>query len=177
MGDRYKWQSGTNSQRLILLLTKAFLFICLAMIFYQDIKERAVWWFLFPAFLIMAGILHYSQSLPSLFLINIGVNFLIMSIIIAISYIYAQLKMKVQFLDEAFGIGDLLFFLGLTLAFPTISFVIIMVFSLLFSLGLHLLLSKNSIHKTVPLAGYASFFLIFIYSVHWAGYYNNLYFY
>lgn len=146
------------------------------MIFYQDIKERAVWWFLFPVFLITAGLLHYLQSLNILFLMNVGLNFLIMSIILSISYIYAQLKLKVKFFDEAFGIGDLLFFLGLSLAFPTITFVIVMVFSLLFSLGLHLLLSKKSIYKTVPLAGYASLFLMLIYSAHWLGIYENLYF-
>lgn len=146
------------------------------MIFYQDIKERAVWWFLFPVFLLTSGFLHYFKSLNSLFLITVGLNFLIMSIILAISYIYAQLKLRVKFFDEAFGIGDLLFFLGLSLAFPTITFVIVLVFSLLFSLGLHLLLSKKSIYKTVPLAGYASLFLMLIYTAHWLGIYDNLYF-
>jgi hypothetical protein len=162
---------------LILLVLKGILAICLCTIFYQDIKERAVWWFLFPVFLVTAGTLHFINTLTSIFFINIGLNLLLTSIILGVSYIYALLKLKIQFINEAFGLGDLLFFLGFIFSFPTFTFIILLVFSLLFSLGLHLLLSyDHSKYKTVPLAGYASLFLLLIYSADWLGIYDNLYF-
>jgi hypothetical protein len=59
-------------------------------------------------------------------------------------------------------------------AFPTLSFIVILVFCLIFSLILHLFLADNS-QQTVPLAGYASFFLILVYLSSWFVFYIKLY--
>lgn len=157
------------------IVVKLILVISLLIIFYQDFRKRAVWWFLFPLFLLASGYLHYVNSIFNIFLLNSGLNFLIMSIILSISFLYAQLKLRVSFFKEAFGLGDLLFFIGLTVAFPTISFIVLFVFSLLFALGLHLLLSVSDKKTTVPLAGYSSLFFLLIYLAHWSGLYKNLY--
>lgn len=158
----------------MILAIKLILLISLLIIFYQDIRMRAVWWFLFPAFLLTSGYLHFLDSPDGMFVIFSGLNFLFMSIILSISFLYAQYKMKVKFFKEAFGLGDLLFFLGLTVAFPTMAFIVVLVFSLLFSLVLHLFFDKSG-QSTVPLAGYASLFLILVYLTNWTGIFKNLY--
>lgn len=154
---------------------KILLILSLASILYQDIKERAVWWFLFPIFFIISGFLHFKESIFSLFFLNISFNFIAVVIIFFCSFLYSRFKMKVNFLQDAIGLGDLLFFFGLSLAFPTGSFAVILVFSLIFSLALHVALSGKQQIKTVPLAGYSSLFLICIYISHWTGLYKNLY--
>ena len=157
-----------------LAASKVILLSSLSIIFYQDIKYRAVWWFLFPAFLVSAGFLYFLNSPVEIMLLNFGLNLLVLTLILSISFLYARFKMKVLFFKEAFGIGDLFFFLGLTVAFPTLSFIVILVFCLIFSLILHLFLAHNS-QQTVPLAGYASFFLILVYLSNWFLFYNNIY--
>lgn len=152
---------------------KVTLIFSLIGICYQDHKYRAVWWFIFPIFFFTAGFLFFSH-IENLYFLNIGFNLLILSTILSISYVYALYKMKVKFLNGAFGIGDLFFFLGVAVAFPTITFVILFVFSLFFSLLLHFILSKTR-QETVPLAGYASLFFIFIYLSDWLGFCENLY--
>lgn len=155
------------------IVVKLLILSCLLVMIYQDIKERAVWWFLFPVLLISAGYLHLSNSIQEMFIIESLLNVLILSCILSISFLYVRLKMKVSFFKSAFGIGDLFFFLILTVAFPTVAFIVILVFSLIFSLVLHLFVSKKE--QTVPLAGYSALFLILVYSSHWTGIFQNLY--
>lgn len=159
-----------------MLVIKLILIGSLGLIFYQDLKERAVWWFLFPLFIMTAGYLYYQQTLPQVFLQNIGLNLIGMTIVLGVSFLYAQFKMKVNFFRDAFGLGDLLFFLGIAIAFPSISFAVLFVFSLIFSLVLHFTVSRTKTQVNIPLAGYASLFLLFVYFSHWFGMYNNLYF-
>ena len=162
---------------MIVTLALRFLLITgLSIILYQDLKERAVWWFLFPLFALLAGYLHYNESLSWFFLPNILFNLMAVAGIFISAYLYAHFKMKVDFFQEAVGWGDLLFFLGLAVAFPSQAFLVILVFSMIFSLGLHTFISRSKKNDTVPLAGYASLFLICIYLSSWLGLYKNLYF-
>lgn len=155
------------------ILVKLLIIICLLIMVYQDIKERAIWWFLFPPLLISAGFLHLSNSPEGMLLLVSMFNILILTIILSVSFLYVQFKMKVSFFKKAFGTGDLLFFLILSVAFPTVAFIVILVFSLIFSLVLHLIISKQE--QTVPLAGYSALFLILVYSAHWTGVFKSLY--
>lgn len=98
-------------------------------------------------------------------------------IVFAGAFIYSRYKIKVSFFKEAIGLGDLFFFLGLTVAFPSETFLVLLVFSMVFSLLIHAVISKKpNQFQTVPLAGYASLFLICVYLSNWAGLYKNLYF-
>lgn len=151
------------------------LVVCLLTITIQDIKDRLVWWFLFPVFIFCSGFLHFSRSLEEIFIINLSLNYLILAFIFFICFLYARFKMKLNFFRDTFGIGDLLFFIGLATAFPTLSFTVIFVAVLVFSLLLHLILSRKKTVETVPLAGYAAFFLLLIFLSDWTNVYQNLY--
>lgn len=160
---------------MITLLVKLTLITGLVTILFQDIKERAVWWFLFPVFLISSGWLHFQESISGMFWKHVVINLACFAFIILLAFLYAILKMKVNFLKDSMGLGDLCFFFALSFAFPTGSFVVLLVFSMVFSLLLHLFLQHKNEGTTVPLAGYASLFLIFIYLSNWMGVYSKLY--
>jgi hypothetical protein len=141
-------------------------------IFYQDIKERSVYWFLFPIVACTAGYLYYINTFFDLFWRTTVVNLGIIALIFLVLQTYTKFKLKTD-LKEVFGLGDALLFIGLCVAFPIASFIIFFVFSLFFSLILHFVL-KNKI-ESVPLAGYMSVFFIAVYLIHWTGFLPNLY--
>ncbi|WP_280931872.1 hypothetical protein [Aquimarina sp. 2201CG14-23] len=158
-----------------MLILKGLVMFNLGYITYQDLDNREVYWFLFPSLSMLLGLLHYNNVLPIHFKNAILINTGLIGTIIAVLYIYSLIKIKRPFFKEVFGIGDAMFFLALAIAFPTITFMIIFVFSLLFSLGIWLIVKNNSRHNTIPLAGYMSLFLALILIGNWATSIINLY--
>ncbi len=150
-----------------MLFLKSLILFNLGFISFQDLKNREVYWFLFPLLIILLGYLHYSNTSQINFVISSGINLVLIFSIIAILYIYTLLKIKRPFFSEVFGIGDALLFIAIALAFPTITFVIIFVFSIFFSLAVWIILKNTLKHKTIPLAGYISIFMILIYLGDW----------
>ncbi len=157
-----------------MLAIKTILIVCLGMIVYQDLKERQVFWFLFPIFALSGAGLFYKNTLPELFYISVGLNFMFITILLLFVFLYAKIKLKSSF-SQAFGLGDVLLFIGLVFSFSTISFLIVFVFSLLFSLVVHLIVKQFSKFQTVPLAGYISLFFGMIYLSNWFGIISSLY--
>ncbi len=158
-----------------MLILKGLIVINLGWVAYQDLKSRAVYWFLIPLLIVLLGVLHYSNVLQIHFLNAIMMNVGIIFAIISILYLYAILKIKKSFFKEVFGIGDALFFLALAAAFPTFTFIVIFVFSLFFSLFLWLTFKNKSAHNTIPLAGYMALFLILVFITNWLTNATNLY--
>lgn len=143
-------------------------------IFYQDIKERNVYWFLFIITASSAGYLYYTNTFFELFWRTSVINLGIIGIIFLVLGTYSKFKLKVA-LKDVFGLGDALLFIGICFAFPVAAFITFFVFSLLFSLLLHILFKQKIKDKTVPLAGYMSLFFVVVYNFHWAGFIPNLY--
>ena len=158
----------------MILVLKIILISTLGFIFYQDLKERMVYWFLFPILGICGAVLFYNSTLPELFYVSIGMNFIFITILLLTIYLYARLKFKSNFKD-AFGLGDILLFIGLIFSFSTVSFLVIFVFSLLFALVLHLNIKQHSKLQSVPLAGYISLFFGIAYLAQWSGIISSLY--
>ncbi|WP_299600639.1 hypothetical protein [uncultured Aquimarina sp.] len=158
-----------------MLLLKGLIILNLIYIIVQDIKNRKVYWFLFPSLLMLLGYLHYKNVLPIHFKNSIVINIGVIVSIMLILYAYARIIMKRSFFKDVFGLGDALFFTVLAVAFPTISFIILFVFSILFSLFTWLITKKNAKHETIPLAGYMSLFFIFIFLGNWITDTINLY--
>lgn len=63
---------------------------------------------------------------------------------------------------KTIGLGDLFFFLILATSFPTISFLVILSLSFIFSLLFFITLKPILKKKTVPLAGLQALFLMLI---------------
>lgn len=174
MGDRRERETQANGQRLILgVVLKLLLLFSLGYIVWQDIKERRVYWFLFPLVGVFCAILHYKNTLPELFLIAVSVNVVFVLVLIAVIFLYARLKMKAK-INDVFGWGDAFLFIGLAFSFSTISFIIIFISALIFSLVVHLFLKKDK-HETIPLAGYMCVFFGIAYLSHWSGLIDSVY--
>lgn len=167
-----------------LVILKIIVLMSLMLIFIQDIKHRQVWALLLPVYAVTGGWLFLNSVITDVFLSSIFINLSLVTILFFINFLIAKFILKKSLFKEAIGLGDVLFIIGLAVSFPTISFVNFLVFSLLFSLSVHLLLklfsargnSNNSMLKnSVPLAGYMSIFLIGIYVCNWMGYIDSIY--
>lgn len=144
------------------------------MVFIQDRKDREVYWFLFPIIAMASGVLLYNTILPELFYITLLINIIFISILITVVFLYSKIKLKTSIINT-FGLGDSLLFIALAFTFSSISFMILFVFGLMFSLLIHIVFKKNSRYKTVPLAGYLSLFFMIIYLSYWLGITPNIY--
>lgn len=144
------------------MIIQSLLILFFLFIFFQDYKNRLVYWFLFPSI----GLLSFYIQFSKIGIINAGINAifnLFFTFLILITcYLYSRFKLKKN-IKEALGIGDILFFLFISLTFSITSFFVFFVFSLLFSLSLHQLLKHKNKDKTVPLAGYMSLFFATVY--------------
>lgn len=145
--------------------------VILGYITYQDSKEQQVYLLLFPLIGILMGLKHFLNSSLGPFLYAIGINLIVITIMMLSIYLYSRFKLN-QKLLKVFGLGDLLLFICLALAFSSLSFIVIFVASLIFSLLLHLSLRSKD---TVPLAGYMSLFLSVVYIGSELNLINNLY--
>jgi hypothetical protein len=153
---------------------KIVLIMSLIMVFYQDLKERQVYWFLFPIIAICSGVLLYNTMFIELFFTTIIINILFIIILLSVVFIYSKLKLKTQ-ISNTFGLGDGLLFFTLAFTFSSVSFLILFVFGLVFSLLIHIAIKKKSEFTTVPLAGYLSLFFSIAYLSHWAGIIKSVY--
>lgn len=133
------------------------------LIFYQDTKDRMVYWFLYP----VTGILSFTIQAMYVGLqsaiINSLMNLCFIAVILIVGYVYSLTIMKKPFINGSMGSGDILLFLFLSFTFTTITFIVLFVFSLCFSLLLHFYFKNKSAFNNVPLAGYISLFFSMVY--------------
>lgn len=142
---------------------KLILILVFIIVLYQDFNNRLVYWFLYPIIGILAfAIQLYNLPLTIVFF-NLGFNLLFVTLILGVSYLYVRYR-NLDF-KNAIGIGDILFFVFISCTFSIVSFFVLFVFSLLFSLIVHLVLSDKKEEQTVPLAGYMSLFFGVVYAV------------
>jgi hypothetical protein len=147
---------------------------CLAFIFLQDVKDRKVSLFLLLSGMFLGGALHMSQQNWLFFLFNIGANIGVVFFIFIILWGYAKIKLQ-KSIFEVFGLGDLLFFLLLSVSLPTLSFLVLFTASLVFSLLLFLLLKSTFKEKTVPLAGFQALFFSLVLVMNEVSHLINIY--
>lgn len=146
-----------------MLYFKLLLVSVFAIILYQDFKNRLVYWFLYPIIGILAFVVQLHNVPLRLAFFNLGINLLFVSLILGISFIYIRFR-NLNF-KNTIGIGDVLFFIFISGSFAIVSFLILFVFALFFSLILHMVLSSKENDKTVPLAGYMALFFGSVYAI------------
>ena len=143
-------------------LLKIILILLFFTILYQDCKDRMVYWFLYPLIGILAFAIQFLILPIDSIMLNISSNLALVLFLLLVSYLYVRVR-KLKF-SKSFGLGDVLFFIFISFTFSIISFIILFIFSLIFSLLAHFALSKKSYDKTVPLAGYMSLFFGTVYA-------------
>lgn len=145
-------------------------------IFFQDLKNREVHLFWFFILLFSTAFLYIQNTVWQVFLISSLINLTIVLIISFITFLYIKFKLKMNF-EQAFGLGDLLFFIAVSFAFATYSFLMVFVIGLLFSLLMHIIVKRFQTKQSVPLAGYMSLFFALCYIGMWTGIIQSLYIY
>ena len=140
------------------LVLEIIFIITLGLLFYQDIKEQKVSIWILLIGIALGGIIHYLHQVQIVFLSNIGANIIFITLIFLVLWGYAKFKLKKK-IFEVFGEGDLFFFILLAVSLPILSFLMVFVFSLIFSLLVFILLKSTFKESTVPLAGLQSLFL------------------
>jgi hypothetical protein len=113
---------------------------------------------------ILAIGLHYKSKTLLISWIDLGLNLSFIILNTAALWLYVYLRdHKAPFLDSRIGLGDILFWVSIIPFFEIERFIVIFVLSLVFTLGLHLILLKGNIYgvnKSVPLAGFQSLFIL-----------------
>lgn len=147
----------------ILLLFTPILFS----IIYQDFKDRAVVWFLFPLIAILSSITQFFVGKSTkLFFQGVFFNIAFLLIQFTLLYLYFVIKdkkMKINF-KEKIGLGDILFLLAICFLLSPFNFIAYYIISLFMSLVVYLFYlllpsASNKQPQSIPLAGLQSFFL------------------
>ncbi|MEQ5790801.1 hypothetical protein J4E06_07040 [Muricauda sp. NFXS6] len=127
---------------------------------YQDIHDREVIWVLFPLLGTSLALTFGLQVGMSLYAMTILINLILTSCVILLLYTITRFLFKKTFLNVSFGLGDLLLLYIIALGFPTMTFVFLLVGSLLFSVVSFFTMKLLLKTKTVPLAGLMGLFLM-----------------
>lgn len=158
---------------MFLYIIQFLLLLCFFCVFWQDFKERKVYWFLFLLIGMFCAYLNYQSTLPELFAIGSLINGLFILSLTTLVFLYSKFKLKTAF-GNAMGWGDVFLFFALIFSFSTVSFIVIFISSLIFSLITHLVIKKEA-RETVPLAGYISLFFAMTYIAYWTGFIDAVY--
>lgn len=146
----------------MILTLKIVLVLLCALIAFQDFKERMVSWILFPLVGLILGFLYVLQTSFEQFYPFVFTNMLLVTGIVLVLFLYTRYIARMQFLNVSFGLGDLLFFYAFALGFPTITFLILFVAAIVFSLIVFVITKRKAANDTIPLAGLMGFFLIVV---------------
>ena len=139
--------------------TTIILFICLFLVFWQDLKNRTIH-VLLPMLIFTTS--YYLISLKSnLVLVILGTNVSFFIITFSILIIYMSLKSK-KFLNpfaHYFGLGDFLFYISISPLFYLKNYIIYFILSMVFAILVKSIFNKKISTISVPLAGLSSFLL------------------
>lgn len=121
----------------------------IGVIFYQDLKMRAIWWFLPPV--LFAGLsLIFRESL-----VVAGMNIAFLATLLTALTIYVRIRFgSWNLFRQYFGIGDALFLAAVSPMLPTTYFVWFFTAGTLCSLVAHLVVTAFRKQDTIPFAGY-----------------------
>lgn len=141
--------------------------VCLGIMAYQDMRKREVSWLLFPLLGISLGLAFSLQVGLTVFLYTTLLNLVLVTVIMVLLWAITTFIFKKAFLNVSFGLGDLLMLYVCALGFPTMTFVYLLVGSLLFSLVAFMVMKLVLQSQTVPLAGLMGLFLIAMTLLSW----------
>lgn len=148
-----------------MLVIKILTLIVLLLIFVQDVKERSVYWFLFPVLVMLFFLTHLLEHhlfadtwLPVL----INISFLALQFVLVSVYFSVKNKGWVNITTDLLGLGDILFLVSLAFYLSVLNFLFFYIVSLIVVLLVWVFwqaIAKEK-GKQIPLAGLQA--LVFI---------------
>jgi len=143
-----------------MLFLKLMAFLIYLVIAYQDIRDRMVTMVIFPLLSVVLAWIHISHSGWEVVLWFSLLNLLLVNAMLLLLFVYTRIRRSGKFLNHSIGLGDIFFFCAFAVGFPTLTFSVLFVGALLFSLFLFLTVKSVRDMRTVPLAGFMALFLI-----------------
>lgn len=145
------------------------LIVILLIITYQDLKSRAISWWTIPLLLSSIIYIRLAEQSWELLLVEGGINLTFLVVQYVLISVYFSLKHRriLNIADTFLGWGDILFLITLAFLFPTISFIVFYLSSIIVVLVGFVFYKQliNTSIKTIPLAGgqaiYLTLFLFF----------------
>lgn len=143
-----------------------FLVVLLAIVVYQDLKKREISWFLIPllfgCFWAKGFLLIPSSELFRNSLLNI--SFIVLQLLVLTAYISIKNKKIINVINSYLGLGDVLFFVVVSVAFSWVNFILFYVMSLLFTLSGFIVYNMlvKKVNKEIPLAGAMAMVIIIL---------------
>lgn len=132
-------------------------FALLFVVAFQDFRHRHISWFLIPALIVVFTLKALNVisflNLFQFFLINVG--FILVQLLALTIYFSIKNKKWTGIVDSYIGLGDILFFVVICVAFSPVNFVVFYLGGLIFTTvvyGIYFLLNTNA-NKEIPLAG------------------------
>ena len=137
--------------------TDIFLLIALAVIVFQDFKYRAISWYLIPLAFLTLLAKGLATTTTIIFFENSFFNavFILLQLILISVYISIKNKKRTNIVNSYLGIGDILFFAVLCVAFSPANFIVFFIVSLVLTL-IGFIVYKiifKSAKAEIPLAG------------------------
>jgi uncharacterized membrane protein len=126
----------------------------LLIIFYQDMRHRAVMWVLFPVLFCLSIWYDYKNLQWDNLLFNVA--FIVFLLGALTLYVSIRQKKLTAIWQGFFSWGDILFIVAITPLFEIFQYIYFFTFGTLLVLLLHVLFVRYSKNKTVPYAGYLS---------------------
>jgi hypothetical protein len=140
------------------VLLKLLIEAVLLVIFVQDIKERAVYWFMFPVLMLLFLGLHWLQGNAFAEIrqsVSINIGFLAFQFLMVSAYFSVKHKKWTNITAGLLGLGDVLFLLTLCFYLSVLNFLFFYIASLVLVLLIWLVWQffAKETDKQVPLAG------------------------
>lgn len=149
------------------------------MIFVQDIKHRAVYWFLFPGLMVSFLALQLLQGNSPAGMwqpVLVNIVFLLIQLVVVSAYFSIKNKKWINITDGFLGWGDVLFLFGLCFYLSVLNFLFFFVVSLVLVIVIWItwrIIAKQA-DKHVPLAGLQSLIFAVFSAASWWGWGLNL---
>jgi hypothetical protein len=142
-----------------MLLLRVIAIVLLLLIFLQDVRGRAVYWFLFPALAAALILMRFDRHDA---MINMG--FIVIQLLILTLYFSLKSRSWVNITTHLLGLGDILFLVCIALYFPVPGFLFFYTGSLTGALLLWLAWQWLSgiRDRNIPLAGLQALMLMIL---------------
>ncbi|MEO8069049.1 MAG: hypothetical protein ABI599_15235 [Flavobacteriales bacterium] len=145
------------------MLLKGYIIALLLLIFWEDLRHRAVHWSLFAQLAICLGVHGVLSARNFVFWQDSAFNLIFLAVQFTGVFVYLVVRERrwVNPLKARIGAGDVLFMAISTLAFSAPDFALYVVSGLFFSLLAYavLLLLHRRAERTVPMAGFMALYM------------------
>ncbi len=118
------------------LFLNAIIIALLVILIYQDFRARSVSWIIFPVLIICQGILSFNVTGKQELIFNTSINLALLTLQFLLLTLYFSFRNKrlTNIINQYIGIGDLFFFVFLSLSFSPFNLIAFFILSLLLTL-------------------------------------------